>query len=359
MRNASVVLALAVLPLQACGSGESTSTSRTGTSSDPAGFNPPPPLEGYTRLTAKTIPDIQPGDDVTFCQYMMAPFDHDVDVLDVRGYQSKFGHHAVAFSYQPTGDIALGDSIECMGSEVSSGAGTMAGDMTTQSGSMGTFLGAVGGDSSNAEGSSAVLPEGVAFRLNTGNGVLLNIHYINTGEEPINGDAVLDLKFAETDPNRKIAAMFININTDFTLAPGAATDSSIACVAGSDLSLLMMSNHMHEYGTSASTTLTRGDTGAVEMMHDDPAWTYDMQFNPQYTKWTVDTPLVIHAGDTIRTSCSWDNSTSESLVFPREMCIGVGFALATGDNPVAPVCYKGTWYDLRTMTPTATATPTP
>ena len=44
-----------------------------------------------------------PARDVTYCQYIMAPFDRDMDVLDVGGYQSGFGHHAVAFSYPDDG----------------------------------------------------------------------------------------------------------------------------------------------------------------------------------------------------------------------------------------------------------------
>ena len=40
--------------------------------------------------------------------------------------------------------------------------------------------------------------------------------------------------------------------------------------------------------------------------------------------------------ETIRTSCTWDNTTSSDIKFPREMCFGVGFALATGTNPTAP-----------------------
>ena len=68
-----------------------------------------------------------------------------------------------------------------------------------------------------------------------------------------------------------------------------------------------------------------------------------MQFNPTFSRWTVDAPFVIHTGDTIRTTCNWDNSTAGALKFPREMCLGVGFALATGANPTAPICAGGTW----------------
>ena len=87
----------------------------------------------------------------------------------------------------------------------------------------------------------------------------------------------------------------------------------------------------------------RAGTGAVELLKEDPRWTYEMQFNTEYTRWPLEAPFILHTGDTIRTSCSWNNSTGEVLNFPREMCISVGFALATGDNPTAPSCFQGFW----------------
>jgi len=51
----------------------------------------------------------------------------------------------------------------------------------------GTFLGGIGGEGAAGQ----ELPEGVAFRLKAGHGVMLNVHYINTGTEPIDGDAVV------------------------------------------------------------------------------------------------------------------------------------------------------------------------
>ena len=49
------------------------------------------------------------------------------------------------------------------------------------------------------------------------------------------------------------------------------------------MKILMMANHMHEYGTTATTEVVRAGTGAVEVLHHDPSWTYEMQFNPIYT----------------------------------------------------------------------------
>jgi hypothetical protein len=304
------------------------------------GFNPPPPADGFLRFKAETVHDVAPGDDVSYCQYVMEPLDHDVDVLSVFGYQSSFGHHAAAFVYSPSPGEKPGSNFPCMGAEFTaapSDGGTSLGNVSA----MGPFLGALGGADGRTAGTA--LPDGVGVRLTKGSGIMLNIHFLNTGTETIDGDAVVDVKLADPDPNRKLAAMFVNGNMGFTLPAAQATTSSIDCVAQSDLQLIMMTNHMHEYGTSAITQVQRAGGGATEVLHEDPVWTSDMQSNAVYSRWPIETPFQLHTGDTVRTTCSWNNSTPADLSFPREMCVGVAFALVTGDHPTAPICIDGNW----------------
>jgi hypothetical protein len=340
MRNFSSLIVLLSLPLSACGADPKTG-SGSGPSTPPGAFTPPKLVDGYTRFSAETVPNIAPGADVTHCQYVMAPLDHDVDVVDVQGAQSAFGHHGVAFSYVPADGQVVGSEVPCMmgNNEFST---TATGGSNAPSGASitgGVFLGSVG----PVKGRSVSLPEGVAFRLNKGQGIMLNLHYINTSSKPVNGDAYLDMKLADVDPNRLIAAMFLNLNGGFSLPPAAQTDSSVDCVAKSDVNIIMMGNHMHEYGIHATTEVVHADTGAVEVLRDDPEWTADMVNNPTFARWDTQSPFALHTGDTIRTSCSWNNSTADTIGFPREMCISAGFALATGDKPTAPACFNGTW----------------
>lgn len=89
--------------------------------------------------------------------------------------------------------------------------------------------------------------------------------------------------------------------------------------------------------------IQRAGSTTPETLHADPTWAYDMQFNFVYTKWESAAPYVIHAGDTIRTNCSWDNTTTSAVQFPREMCVGLGLALVSPDNPRAPGCLNGAW----------------
>lgn len=309
---------LATLALSACSSNKA---SEQGTSpATAADFNPPAAAAGFTRLTAPTIENIAPGDDIMYCQYVHDGFDRDMDILKVDGYQSKFGHHVVAFA--TTVKAPLGTSRLCQGDD----------NLAT------TFLGAIGGET----GAGNVLPDGVAFRLAKGNAIMLNTHFLNTGEKTIDGSAVLDIKFAEVDPNRQVAGFFINIDMGFTLPPNATTQADTECTFGRDIQFFSFANHMHDYGKDALTDVTR-TTGAVETIRDDPAWSYEMQFNANYTKWNLDSPYVIAKGDKLHTHCEWRNTSASDVTFPREMCIGVGFYLADGGP--APTCFNGMWLE--------------
>jgi len=343
MCKLTIVGVLGLLALPACGSSDGSGAKETkaptDTSVSGSVFNPGPVEEGYQRFAAQTVKDLEPGGDVTYCQYVMAGSDHDVDIMDVTGLQSAWGHHAIAFAYNDDGTQELDKSVPCMGSEFNSGEGLDPSAASTESLNVGSFLGGIAGKG----GRSVPLPEGVAFRLKKGQGIMMNVHYINTGTKTVDADSVIDVKFAEPDPKRIIAAMFVNVDLDINVQPDARGDSTVECKAGSDVQLLMMTNHMHEFGTSATTEIFRGGSGSPEMVHEDPTWTYEMQFNADYSRWTPEAPFLIHAGDTLRTTCHWANTRTDTLTFPREMCVGVGFALATGENPHAPGCIAGSW----------------
>jgi hypothetical protein len=346
MRSARVhVVIAAALFLAACGSGDGTVSTTSGQQTMSPTTNPGAPTapvvaQGYTRLVAQTVHNIMPGGDETHCQYAMAPVDQDMDIVDVTGSQSKFGHHAVAFSYTPPPGLTVGSEIKCVmgGTEFTTGSGTMPdsqsmGDLASQGG----YLGGV-----SPAGKTAALPEGVAFRLTKGQGIELNVHYINTGETPVDGDTYMDLKLVPPDPNRKIAALFVNLNTGFSVPPQAQASSTVDCVAQSDLNIILQANHMHSWGYAAQTQVIRA-SGTVEMLRQDTTWTAEMANNPTYARWDANNPFVLQKGDTLRTTCTWRNTTASPLTFPTEMCIGSGFALATNSNPKAPSCVNGTW----------------
>jgi hypothetical protein len=282
----------------------------------------PAAVDGYTRFTAPVMEDLAPGADVTHCQYIQAPLDRDIDVLDAEGYQSEGGHHAVAFASRL--DAPLGTNRVCTDE-----------DNLAQ----GSFLGGVGGEA----GGGTKLPPGVAFRLPKGSSLMLSTHFLNTTDRPLDGHAVVDIKFAEVDPARSIATMFVNGSARFQIPANGPADALAECTMKDTMQVIMFTNHMHDHGAFAKTEIVRAD-GSVELAHEDPKWTYEMQFKAVYSRWPVEEPLTLVPGDVVRTRCHWENKTATDVQFPREMCFGIGFFLSDGNS--SPTCLDGQWVDL-------------
>jgi hypothetical protein len=317
------VTPLAVLALAACSSSPADQLIQPpGGGGSGGDFNPPPPAAGYTRITSPIVKGIQPGQDLTVCQYVQAPLDRDIDILDAQGYQSAWGHHAVAFA--STANMPVGSSGPC-------------GDQDNLSGS---FLGGIGGEG----GGGVKLPEGVAFRLLKGNAILLNVHFLNTSSQAVDGQSVVDFKFAEVEPGRKVASLFVNGNSSFKLGPNAKAQATAECPIGREIDFILFTNHMHDYGTAAITRLGRSGAAAAELVHDDPVWTYEMQFNATYSRWSLAEPLHLVPGDKLVTDCAWLNMSAETVTFPREMCFGIGYFLTDGKGPT-PGCFDGRWFE--------------
>jgi hypothetical protein len=284
-------------------------------------FDPAPPSTGYTRLDVPIVKDLAPGSDTTYCQYIQAPLDHDMDVLDVEGFQSSGGHHAVA--YASTAAAEVGTSRLCNSEDNLAQAG---------------FLGGIGGES----GGGVKLPDGVAFRLPKGQSIMLNTHFLNTTDKMMDGQVAIDFKFVEVDGKRTIASLFNNGNRSFSIAPHTAGDTIAECTLPRDFQFVLFTNHMHGNGARAKTELVHAD-GSVELVHEDATWTAEMQFKAVYSRWPLAQPLTVSKGDMLRTRCDWQNPTDAALEFPSEMCFGTGFFLSDGSS--SPVCLDGRWLE--------------
>ncbi|HEX7700379.1 MAG TPA: hypothetical protein VF403_06655 [Kofleriaceae bacterium] len=106
-----------------------------------------------------------------------------------------------------------------------------------------------------------------------------------------------------------------------------------------DLNLAMVTNHMHNYGSSVYTEVIHADS-TKDMLRADAGWVAEWQFNPMYTRYTLDTPKLLHAGDTVHTHCEWNNTTTNPLLFPDEMCVGITFYFP-GHGMIT--CENGGW----------------
>lgn len=269
-----------------------------------AGFKPPQVAKGYTRYVTPTIQQLDPGDDLMFCQWIAAPSDVDRQVVDTKGFQSLGGHHVALYATSEIEDV--GTSRLCTTR-----------DMLTVN-----FVGAVG-----AEGvSSVALPDGFAFNVPKGMALMTNTHYINTTDSPIEGQSVVDVKFG--DPAHPMqGAGNVAVNNDmFSIPAGETYTYDAYCQAKQQMSFFMWANHMHEWGSHVESDVIHAN-GTRTILAIDDTWSKDLTFNPSWTRWDVSQPLVVAPGDWFHVQCTWDNTTSNALTFPTEMCVSTGFTL--------------------------------
>jgi Copper type II ascorbate-dependent monooxygenase, C-terminal domain len=260
--------------------------------------------EGYVRFEPPAI-TVQPGESGQWVQYVANPFDEDMDIVDIVGHQGVGGHHAVLYSSPTVEEIGTTREWRNIDQLVD------------------RFLGGLGG-----EGAEEIsLPEGAVFRVPAGHALYINAHYFNATEATIEGWSRLDVKFEPADSSRIAVGLFANVTLAFEATPGLS-EATATCTLERDVDLVMFTNHMHEWGRAVRTTMLPPGAGAQDepqMIKNDPMWNYEWATNPNFESYSVEAPLRLAAGSQLTTTCSWDNTTGESLRFPDEMCLFLAF----------------------------------
>jgi hypothetical protein len=276
--------------------------------SEPSGDDVP---EGYTRFEPPPI-TVAPGESGQWVQYVANPFDVDMDVVDIIGHQGPGGHHAVLYSSPTIQEVGFTREFSTL-------------DQVAD-----RFLGGLGGEGAE----EIALPEGAVFRVPAGQALYINVHYFNAGTAPLEGWSQLDVKFEPASEDQIAVGLFANVTLGFNIEAGTAATVTTGCTVERDISLVMFTNHMHEYGVAAKTEIVPPGTDITTpvMLKDDPEWNYEWATNPNFERHSVAEPMVIPAGTLIQTTCEWDNTTADNLMFPDEMCLFLSFHIdGTGD----------------------------
>jgi hypothetical protein len=279
---------------------------------------PTGPPAGYVRFETPPI-TLQPGENRMWMQWVALPADEDRNIADLIGFQGPGGHHAVLYhttEVQPVGTTR--DFLNEDQSEIH-------------------LIGGIGG-----EGGEAVkLPPGVVFRVPAGRALLVQTHYLNTTDAPIEGHSIIDVKFSAPAPDDKLASFFVSSAKAINVPANSRAERDVTCVLERDLPMLMFANHMHEWGMTITTTITPPGATSARVLKDDPVWDLEWTYNPEYEVATVEQPIVLSAGSTITTHCEWNNTTAKVLNQPDEMCLFLGFFIGDKDA----TCLEGTWYE--------------
>lgn len=173
-------------------------------------------------------------------------------------------------------------------------------------------------------GQALELPPEAGYPLEGTAHFALQVHYSNithlSGEKDSSG-----YQLCTTDKLRPNDADIMAFGT-WSLNVPAQSSADITCenevpAFFPDVHSIAGMPHMHKLGTLMSTQLLpKGGGAPVDLGTADP-WNFESQV------WTLlDEKATIHAGDTVRARCAWDNPTNKDVHFGEttsaEMCFG-------------------------------------
>ena len=281
----------------------------------PAGFDPPPIMPGEVEYDSPIIPGIAPGTDVTYCSYLDAHVTDETDVVHFRVSQSLAGHHAILYAAKQSRPV---DTHVC-----------------TEDDMVNTRFIAAGGAESVG---TIMIPDGLAFRIPANTQLMIQTHWINATQNTVDGQAVVYVTEQPSDPSRQVLDLFNVVNTNFTLPAGMMTTSSTTCTAKQDLQLFTITGHEHEFGSHVGIQLIDGSTTSMLWDYD---WQPQFQSAPPYKIFGVQQPFQLKAGQQIKITCTWDNTTANDIGFPREMCVSSSFYFPAINGEID--CIDGNW----------------
>lgn len=171
------------------------------------------------------------------------------------------------------------------------------------------------------------LPEDVGLYIPSGKKATfrLEIHYNNLAGKDVGTDAS-GVDFCVTSKKRTNEAATHWLGTpNFSVPAHSTKDVSSTCVpkiTEGPVHVLSISPHMHQTGVHAKALLKRAD-GTEESLLDDPFEFANQKAIAMPRDGSAE-DLLINAGDTITTTCTFDNTTNSAISFGEntddEMC---------------------------------------
>lgn len=256
---------------------------------------------------------VEPGGESFFCLFETWDGD-DVGIVSMTPYHTpEFHHHSLLKAvtepdYEPP---VHGEVMDC--------------SSQTELGDPRPLFSNVGYDPENPQ-DWVTLPEGIAFPLRAGQLFFGDTHYINTTDDHVLVNAVFVIEYIPAAEVEGYAGSFVHDWAGLEVPPNGDYHLQFNCNWESQVTVLSLAGHMHNYGTAYSIDWNSG-VGSEEV-YSVPEWQPDYQFGSPLLSWEPG-EFVVEAGDSFTTHCSWLNPHDKALGFPHEMCttFGVGYPL--------------------------------
>lgn len=256
-----------------------------------------PDMTGWTPLIARswTIPA---GDEIYRCVRIQV--EQDMYINGFRSLTPTGEHHTV---------LTVKDSLGGIGGNQTGEYNCDAGTLDLQ------MLYASGVTTADLE-----FPEGVGMKLTAGQYINLNLHLFNSqAEGDLSGESTIYVKLIdESELVNEAEFVFcgdgsLNIPGNTNGTPHMETGSH---TFGDSATIVSYWPHMHQFAVRQKVEVTID--GETTVLHDEP-YSFLEQNN-----YSLEPPLQVSAGDSIRVECYYENDTGTPITFgdssEREMC---------------------------------------
>ena len=192
---------------------------------------------------------------------------------------------------------------------------------------------AVGGD-------HVEFPADTALELKTTGILNLQWHFYNSGTKPENDATIVQVCTVPSSMRKNIGSLTFlgseNFNGLVGMPPKTQSKFSGNCYndSGGPITIFGFTPHMHKLGIHMNAVIKR-KSGMMETVFDKP-----FDFNSQIT-YLLGTPIVLEAGETIISTCTFNNTTNLGVPFgpstEQEMCYNftMSYPKTALDNGVA------------------------
>jgi hypothetical protein len=157
-------------------------------------------------------------------------------------------------------------------------------------------------------------------------------------------DAHIEFRMHTVDPNEveHEAGSIFFYNPRITIPPATTVTVTRTCPIGADMNVALLWSHMHSRGVSFKATTN--DLQAAARLGDLYATTTWAEPPPR--EFPADPPATLSAGSAIQYSCTFNNTTSQTIVAGQsaatnEMCILHGMYWPRADS-ATELCTFGT-----------------
>jgi len=296
---AALLLCLALVPF-ACSSTHSSSAPPEDVGMDstedaigapdaiPESDVPPPPPEGSLgTFTIEIGPFmVNPGEEKTRCAYAKVPHDFPTDLTRLQSTMNEGCHHMNL--YLSFVDHEDGEAVKC-------GPETM------------TSLIAYGAQTNEEEVS---LPEGIGLPLAKEQQLVLEAHYINISQEPIEAKGQVTLTLFEPEVLEEHAGVMAFFPNQIQVPPFESAVSTTRCVFPFDAELFVMNSHMHHFGTLFEAFVVDPTSEPESKL---PIYSNDDWHRPEYKVLDHGEMIPVKAGDMVEFSCHYTNDTASAV----------------------------------------------